>query len=167
MSRANCWRSCADSPSEGGSTILISHLLGEVLTTADRIVVMRDGVVVKADVADTYTRASLVAAMGHIPEAAQERAASGLARSDTMATRVTALPRAGDVVGLIAHEGEVVGLAGLAGQGQTQMLLRVFDGARGDAEVTGTVAVIAGDRQKRRHLPVVVDRQERLHRFAV
>ena len=27
------------------------------------------------------------------------------------------------------------------------MLLRVFDGARGDTEVSGTVAVVAGDRQ--------------------
>jgi hypothetical protein len=50
---------------DGGSTILISHLLGEVLSTADRIVVMRDGVVVRVDRAEAYTRASLVAAMGH------------------------------------------------------------------------------------------------------
>ena len=33
----------------GGSVILISHLLGEILATADRIVVMRDGQVVALD----------------------------------------------------------------------------------------------------------------------
>jgi ribose transport system ATP-binding protein len=131
---------------DGGSTILISHLLGEVLSTADRIVVMRDGVVVRVDRADAYTRDSLVAAMGHIPETATESGRSGLDRS-TATPRVTATPRGRDLVGLVAHEGEVVGLAGLAGQGQTEMLLRVFEGARGDAEVTGTVAVVAGDRQ--------------------
>src|SRR5262245_34636200 len=58
---------------DGGSTILISHLLVEVLSTADRVVVMRDGVVVRADRAETLTRDSLVAAMGHIPETAAER----------------------------------------------------------------------------------------------
>jgi len=37
-------------------------------------------------------------------------------------------------------------LAGLAGQGQTEMLLRIFDGSRGDTTVDGSVAVVAGDR---------------------
>jgi ribose transport system ATP-binding protein len=130
---------------EGGSTILISHLLGEVLSTADRIVVMRDGLVVRADRADAFTRDSLVAAMGHIPETAGERVESRLDRSG-LPLRVRAEPRAGESITLTAHEGEIVGLAGLAGHGQTEMLLRVFDGARGDTVVSGTVAVVAGDR---------------------
>jgi ribose transport system ATP-binding protein len=131
---------------EGGSTILISHLLGEVLSTADRVVVMRDGLVVRADQAGAFTRDSLVAAMGHIPETATERVGAKVGRS-SLPFRVRAAPRPGDTISLAAHEGEIVGLAGLAGQGQTEMLLRVFDGARGDAEVSGTVAVVAGDRQ--------------------
>ena len=131
---------------EGGSTILISHLLGEVLSTADRIVVMRDGRVVAADVASAFTRASLVAAMGHIPETVAERVESARDRSD-LPLRVVAGLRSGETISLTAHEGEIVGLAGLAGQGQTEMLMRVFDGARGDTEVSGTVAVVAGDRQ--------------------
>ena len=131
---------------EGGATVLISHLLAEVLSTADRVVVMRDGHVVRSDRADAFTRDSLVAAMGHIPETAAERTASGVDRSGSP-LRVTAQPRQGEAIALSAHEGEIVGLAGLAGQGQTEMLLRVFDGARGDTEVHGTVAVVAGDRQ--------------------
>jgi ribose transport system ATP-binding protein len=132
--------------SEGGSTILISHLLGEVLSTADRVVVMRDGSVVRADQATAFTRDSLVAAMGHIPETAAERVASSVDRG-ALPLRVRADLRSGERISLTAHEGEIVGLAGLAGQGQTEMLLRVFDGARGDTEVSGTVAVVAGDRQ--------------------
>jgi ribose transport system ATP-binding protein len=131
---------------EGGAAILISHLLGEVLSTAHRVVVMRDGLVVRADRADAFTRDSLVAAMGHIPETATERVAATASRSG-LPLRVRAALRPGETVALSAHEGEIVGLAGLAGQGQTEMLLRVFDGARGDAEVSGTVAVVAGDRQ--------------------
>jgi ribose transport system ATP-binding protein len=130
---------------EGGSTVLISHLLGEILSTADRIVVMRDGLVVQADRAQTFTRDSLVAAMGHIPQTETERVQSNVDRS-SMPLLVRTELRAGETIGLAAHQGEIVGLAGLAGHGQTEMLLRVFDGARGGAQVSGTVAVVAGDR---------------------
>jgi ribose transport system ATP-binding protein len=84
--------------------------------------------------------------MGHIPEAASERVAASVDHTGR-ALRVQAAPRSGETIGLAAYEGQIVGLAGLAGQGQTEMLLRVFDGARGDTRVTGTVAVVAGDRQ--------------------
>ena len=47
---------------------------------------------------------------------------------------------------LAAHRGEVVGLAGLSGQGQTELLVGVFDHAPG-TEVSGEVALVAGDRQ--------------------
>jgi ribose transport system ATP-binding protein len=131
---------------EGGSTILISHLLGEVLKTADRIVVMRDALVVAADRASAFTRDSLVTAMGHVTENEVELVETGTDRSE-LPLRVRTELRDRETIGLAAHEGEIVGLAGLAGQGQTEMLMRVFDGARGDAVVSGTVAVVAGDRQ--------------------
>ena len=50
----------------GGSVVLISHLLGEVLDTADRIAVMRDAQVVALDRAAAFDRASLVRAMGSV-----------------------------------------------------------------------------------------------------
>src|SRR5262249_15543271 len=48
----------------GKSCILISHLLGEILENADRIVVMRDGQVVTTGAAATFDRDKLVEAMG-------------------------------------------------------------------------------------------------------
>ncbi|MBZ0227047.1 MAG: ATP-binding cassette domain-containing protein, partial [Bauldia sp.] len=51
---------------------------------------------------------------------------------------------------LTAYRGEVVGLAGLGGQGQTEMLLRLFDAATRksrDAVVEDPVSHVAGDRQ--------------------
>jgi ribose transport system ATP-binding protein len=131
---------------EGGSIILISHLLGEILGTADRIVVMRDGRVVVTDRASAFDRESLVAAMGHFAESQVESSEAGRDRS-TLPVRVRTELRHGESINLLAHEGEIVGLAGLAGQGQTAMLHRVFDGVRGGAEVRGSVAVVAGDRQ--------------------
>src|SRR4029453_10709401 len=52
----------------GISTVLISHLLGEVLDNSDRIVVMRDGKVVAADKAAAFDRQRLVAAMGDVDQ---------------------------------------------------------------------------------------------------
>ena len=131
---------------EGGSIVLISHLLAEILGTADRIVVMRDGRVVAADRASAFSRDSLVAAMGHVAENQIEPTEEGHDRS-VLPLRVRTELRHGESISVLAHEGEIVGLAGLAGQGQTAMLQRVFDGARGGAEVRGSVAVVAGDRQ--------------------
>jgi ribose transport system ATP-binding protein len=136
---------------EGGkSCIVISHLLGEVLQNADRIVVMRDGKVAAADEVAAFDRDGLVAVMGgtvreksSAPAAAQDRAGRAL--------RVRARPPHQGGSELVAREGEIIGLAGLAGHGQTDLLLAVFDAASrrrsAGIEVTAPVALVAGDRQ--------------------
>ncbi len=129
----------------GGTCVLISHLLGEILETSDRIAVMRDGGVVALDAAGSFSRNSLVAAMGSVAEKV-------LGRSDAPAIResvpvvVELRPKAPETLSLAAHKGEVVGLAGLSGQGQTELLVHVFDHGAG-ATVAGDVALVAGDRQ--------------------
>ncbi|MEZ2128714.1 MULTISPECIES: sugar ABC transporter ATP-binding protein [unclassified Sinorhizobium] len=135
----------------GGSCVLISHVLGEVLQNADRIVVMRDGKVVSADAAKAYDRERLVATMGGTHrEKAPGESPSGKHPSSAE-LRVRARP-ARQTYGaeLVAHAGSIVGLAGLAGHGQTDLLLAVFNAARrrkAGIEVTAPVALVAGDRQ--------------------
>lgn len=139
----------------GLGCVLISHILGEILETCDRIAVMRDGRVVANDRARAFDRAKLVAAMGAVAaEAGPVRAdASGLPRRQGM-ERVRMRPaRQPDGRQLIAREGEIIGLAGLAGHGQTDLLLATFAearrwrrGAHGN-RVAGPVALVAGDRQ--------------------
>jgi ribose transport system ATP-binding protein len=134
------------------SCVLISHILGEVLETCDRIVVMRDGKVVAADVARNFNRAKLVAAMGGIePEARPAMAPAAIpARGEApVIVRVRPERQTGDW-DLVAREGEIVGLAGLAGHGQTDLLLAAFSAAshsRPGATVSAPVALVAGDRQ--------------------
>ena len=125
----------------GTSIILISHLLGEILTTADRIVVMKDGKTVADRKAGDFTRNSLVAAMGS--EAREHK--RGEARNATGDVLVRAQPRTGGTAALEARRGEIIGLTGLAGHGQTRMLLQIYE--RRQAEVTGALSFIAGDRQ--------------------
>ena len=61
----------------GGSVVIISHLLGEILSSASRIAVMRDGKVVAERPAGEFDRNSLVAAMGSVVKAAQGGDKSG------------------------------------------------------------------------------------------
>ena len=135
----------------GASCVLISHLLGEVLENSDRIVVMRDGKVVAADRAAAFDRDKLVTAMGAAGKPAHADAERAAERPTAAPVRVRARPeRQADGAELVAHEGEVIGLAGLSGHGQTELLLAIFNGAarRTDRiEVTAPVALVAGDRQ--------------------
>ena len=58
----------------GGSCILISHLLGEILAAADEVMVMRDGRAVVSRPASEFTRDSLVAAMGTVTQPERQEA---------------------------------------------------------------------------------------------
>ncbi|MBZ9989750.1 sugar ABC transporter ATP-binding protein [Mesorhizobium sp. BH1-1-5] len=134
---------------KGGSCILISHVLGEVLQNADRIVVMRDGKVVAADAASAFDRDKLVAAMGGAE--GHHKAAAEARKSEPGALRVRARAvRQQDDKELVARAGEIIGLAGLSGHGQTDLLLAIFSAAsraKAGIEVTAPVALVAGDRQ--------------------
>ena len=131
--------------------VLISHLLGEILGTCDRIDVMRDGKVRASEPAAGFDRDRLVSLMG-----ATTSRKLGTSESTAMgrsgAVRVKARPERHDSnIEVIAHDGEVIGLAGLAGHGQTQLLLDIFRGAssrhNNRVSVAGAVALVAGDRQ--------------------
>ncbi len=104
----------------GGTCVLISHLLGEILGTSDRIAVMRDGGVVALDAATAFDRNTLVAAMGSV--AAEELTADKAVVRDTAPVVVRATPKVPGSLTLAAHMGEVVGLAGLSGQGNSAVL---------------------------------------------
>lgn len=123
----------------GISTILISHILGEILATADRVVVMKDGRIVGDRPRGGFTRQSLVEAMG-----SEERKHTGAtAASEANVTGPPLIAVATPDKMLEARQGEVIGLAGLAGHGQTEMLLRIYGQSGGVP-----AAFIAGDRQR-------------------
>jgi ribose transport system ATP-binding protein len=134
---------------QGISSILISHMLGEILSTCDRVVVMRDGKVVATDTASAFDRDRLVATMGGAKHRDKTDTAAK-SRGETPVL-VRARPR-GQSAGaeLVAHQGEIIGLAGLASHGQTRLLLdivRASTGSRPGVEVGAPVALVAGDRQ--------------------
>ena len=126
----------------GGAVILISHILGEVLSTSDRVVVMKDGRIVDERPASGFTQGGLVEAMGSAAHALA-------ARGDAMAGPVVLEMKAAKGADFAAHRGEVIGLAGLAGHGQTDMLLALFDlkSPQWWAVADPAVTFVAGDRR--------------------
>ena len=138
---------------DGGiSCVLISHILGEVLSTCDRIVVMRDGKVVTDDSAKRFDRDKLVGAMGGFESQARPQSRHGGRASAARPRLSRARPpaRQPDDAALVAREGEIIGLAGLAGHGQTDLLLAIFSAAtrrQRPRRSTAPIALVAGDRQ--------------------
>ena len=145
---------------EGVSFVFISHRLHESLDVADRMTVMRNGRVAWTGDRRSISHGDLVELLGgrQTDEAAREAAP---ASERAPVVRVTDL-RAGALrgVSLAAARGEILGLAGLEGSGQREVLRAVFEGTSGEVAVDGRVAFVSGDRARRRHFPALVDRRE-------
>ena len=139
---------------EGGSVILISHILGEILENCDRIAVMRDGRVVASEPAAAFDRGRLVETMGSAHANDARPAATQAETRGGTPLMVRARPKLqADALEVRAHEGEIIGLAGFSGHGQTELLIEVFDAATrrairkaGRTTAAAPVALVAGDR---------------------
>jgi len=142
--------------SEGVSIILISHRMQEILDNTDRTVVMRDGSVVGSLVSKHASQDEVLALMG---------AARANSRGDSRQRQRVATEALLEVRGLSTRHlhdisigvrrGEVVGIAGLDGQGQHELLLELWrhrhKGWRAwrarSVRFSGQMAFVTGDRQ--------------------
>ena len=120
---------------DGRSVVFISHKLGEVLAIADRITVMRRGVVTAAGIFPRETSTTDLArrmvgrdVLETIQRAPQRAGATVLAVSDVTAENDRGLPALRGV-SLDVAAGEIVGIAAVAGNGQSE-LAQVITGLR-------------------------------------
>ena len=114
---------------QGLSVVIITHKLGEARAIADKVTVLRGGRVILSDTDPaTLTDAELIEAMvgRSVPPLAAERppvrrdAAPGLELRSVSLRRDKLAPALDDVT-LTVHAGELVGVAGVAGNGQRQL----------------------------------------------
>jgi ribose transport system ATP-binding protein len=131
----------------GIATILISHMLGEIVHAAHRVHVMRDGRVAAVLPREAISHDAIVAAMGqeldvHAVPATRREPGNGDARA-TPAYHWRLGPDARACID--ASRGEIIGFAGLAGQGQSEALLAIYEAATKARE---RVAFVAGDRPR-------------------
>mgnify|MGYP001193067734 CR=1 FL=1 len=141
----------------GLSFIFISHKLQEVVDIAHRVLVLRNGRTAWSGPAAQASVSALVNAMGGPTEGAMKgrRAArAGIAEDAAEVVRLS-----GDIVAplgrdVVLRAGEVVGLAGLEGSGQRDLLHRLFDRPRGGVSRKGGASFVSGDRQKEGVFPL-------------
>ncbi len=130
---------------EGGSVLLISHILGEILSTATRIVVMKDGRVVANRTASEFTTRTLVEAMGSV---VKDQDRQKIARVRSSEKVLSMAQRRGSEIAFEAYRGEIIGLAGLGGHGQTEALLDLYLAKNSSwlPNRKADLAFVAGDR---------------------
>jgi general nucleoside transport system ATP-binding protein len=147
------------------SIVLISHKFREVTAYADEVSVLRRGRLVAARrVADTTPRELAIDMVGDAGEASREFAAPQRAPGapGAVALAVSRLSVLGDrgqlavdALSLAVHAGEIVGVAGVAGNGQRE-LVEALVGQRprvqGDVRVAGEA--FEGTREQNRRLQV-------------
>jgi ribose transport system ATP-binding protein len=153
----------------GVSAIYVTHKLDEILGLVDRIVVLRNGEVCWSGLSRDASREQLVEELGArssdddgrrqhraeravsqpVPPGQATTTVSPPGTEHVVAVRGLRTDRLHDVH-IVARSGEIVGLAGLEGAGQRDVLRSVFSrgraSARGEVAVRGSVAYVAGDR---------------------
>jgi general nucleoside transport system ATP-binding protein len=140
---------------EGRSVLLVTHKLREILAVADRVSVMRAGRVVAAlDTAATEAETLAELMVGHRlaarerPDAAMPGApvleVEGLVAEGADGTRLRD-------IGFRVHAGEIVGVAGVAGNGQSELLaaLAGIIPMRGSVRISGQEAGHLDVRERR------------------
>lgn len=141
--RQSLFRIMRELRAEGGTLMIVSHNLEEVLDVADTVTVFRDGAVAASAPRADWTKASLVRAMiGHDLKPAGS-ASVGIKRAKgapVLSARNVTLAGAVADVDLDVHAGEILGVGGLVGSGRTS-LLRSLAGlepqSRGELRVEG------------------------------
>jgi ribose transport system ATP-binding protein len=138
--------------SRGVSTILISHKMGEILQNTTRSVIMRDGHIVEERPTRELDADSIVAVMS-----AESVAEVKKPNRRTVAPDARPLLTVTDLHANRLHEidvslleGEIVGISGLDGQGQQELLQALYHARRGTraVQVAGKVSFVTGDRQR-------------------
>ena len=134
----------------GVGVLYISHRLEEVLTIADRITVLRDGITVVSGPREQFTKGDLVRHMaGREQETVLPAATADSGDTVVERARATMLDHPGDAalevrhlssritglhdISLSVRRGEIVGLAGLVGSGRTELAETLFGLRRADA----------------------------------
>ena len=156
------------------SVIYVTHKLDEILRLADRLVVLRNGEVCWSGAAREASREQLVELLGGKTseesgarsEQGAEGTKSGLRPAEESGATATARASEEDAavwvrglsaggledINMVVKRAEMVGLAGLEGAGQREVLHALFRRGRGSPRgtvgVLGAVSYVAGDRER-------------------
>ena len=131
----------------GKALVFITHKLREVLAVADRISVLREGKIVGEGDPKTTTDAELAEMMvGRPVRFSVEKRTTTTGGTLLEVSGLTVLNERDEIavrgIDLAVHEGEIVGIAGVQGNGQTE-LVEALTGLR--PALAGSVTFLGGD----------------------
>jgi ribose transport system ATP-binding protein len=136
---------------DGVAIVFTSHRIDEVLMLADRVTVLRDGMLVLTAPIEELSRAAIISAMVGREMTASHREADVRTEAAVLSVRDLAL----DVVvrrqwrpvlrgvSFDLRRGEILGIAGLLGSGRTEILESIFGVQRGRR--SGAIAIDGAD----------------------
>ena len=149
---------------DGISFIFITHRLKEAITLVDRIYVAQSGARKWVGLVEETSETDLIAQMGgNIRKASEEieentvcgTTAQRKSHADIFITADKLHLGKGESISFHMQGGEIIGLAGLEGSGQRELLHRIFSHrTKGDhtIKLNGKIAYVTGDRKKEGNL---------------
>ena len=141
---------------KGIAVIYISHKLDEIRKVSDRIVLMRNGMNSGECSPDEITTAGLVELLGGAGDRKKKKAESEkeVHTGETLAKISGYTGKGLYKIDMYVNKGEIVGISGLVGSGQTELLNLLFDSRKHLGKekkgvlVNATVSYVSGDREK-------------------
>lgn len=128
-----------DLKEKGKAVIFISHRLKEVLDISDVITVMKDGQVIITEKTDYFNEDKLISAMvGREFSEIFPSKTNNISKEEKIFSFQGILKKSKKRVDFILSKGEVLGIGGLQGQGQIDLLQSIF-GLGGCTEIKMTV----------------------------
>jgi general nucleoside transport system ATP-binding protein len=142
---------------QGKTVVIITHKLSEVLAISDRVTVMRDGKVVSNLKTSETSAAALARLMVGREVLLRVEKSPAHPGPDVLTVRNLSVQRVNEV-SFVVRAGEIVGVAGVEGNGQTE-LVEALAGLLPESQVTGTITfggrdLRAVDARRRREIGV-------------
>ena len=151
----------AELSQKGVAVIYISHKLDEIGIVSDRIVILRNGQNVGELSADEVTQDQLIDLMGGGKKEKKDKNADENAFGPNMVEIKGLTTNVLNDINLHVRKGEILGISGLAGSGQQELLQAVYaarkhigtEGKNG-VRINNTIAYVSGDRTKEGVFPL-------------
>lgn len=146
---------------QGVAVIYISHKLDEIGIVSDRIVVLRNGQNHGEVRAAEIDHEGLVKMMGGNKRSRASKCKEEKCSEEIMVEITNLNTKVLRNVNMVVKKGEIIGISGLAGSGQQELLQTIFSarnhiGTKGKngVQINSTIAYVSGDRKKEGIFPL-------------
>lgn len=146
---------------KGVAVIYISHKLDEISIVSDRIVILKNGQNVGEFVTAEVTQEELIQLMGGGKKEKKEKLGSDVATGENMVEIHGLTTGVLNDIDLHVKKGEILGISGLAGSGQQELLQAIYEArkhigkeGKNGVLINSTIAYVSGDRTKEGVFPL-------------